>query len=531
MYLLLNGVRYRLNRVELILEINALATLCIAFESGAQDAELFSEERQRAVSGGSTNATLKDDQGDLQIRILGFQTLVGGKLTLHGVVATPLIEQWLRAVPNHGARTEWLVFQRKKRDDESAGMFVRRLLGNHLGLSSALSSDGPHSLDGLFPPRACVVRGARNSNAQFLGQLMGWVRSRRPAIRGWIASNVPNEPLRFVLHQDDTAISLNDWKTDITAAHRLHPERFAATSWSRERCRLRHSFPTTAPVRLLAALSGPAVGEEQVLRAPCSVRVDGRTFFAPRVSYLWEKGELNQEGISKLTAIVDIEDVEQPLPLDRFPPQTLLAGFQAWVGEDAPTFAKLAPAAVSNWKIDGGESIEAALLRPGASRADFAGIHVTHRKDDVLDLMLVTGSEPLALGGRQGYFPAFDNTALTLHGDSVLLSRSAKNVEPGNATGVRVAEDEVALRQEKPLNHVRLDSKEKSISLVAEEKSIVSAGKHVQVSINNRANIVVTQDQVDVLQHELVIEQGKATFAGDAEIGKNLTVKANLEVS
>ena len=480
MQISLNGTHYPVAAVTVRLEANAGPSLFLSFgqhQPAAADQMQIAARRTRGV--------LTAEGLNVPLNAFGFEGAEirrrdGAPVTR--LVATPLPDDLLSWFTHRETANDktWLIYQRRAPDPDGWNFF-RRVLGGVMA---------PPAFQSLFeeflPDGACLFRPSLLDNYRYLNQLVAWISSRIPIVRGWraVAETLDADPLRLVAVDPENATLLNTDYWRIKSG--FLPFRLGGAAWSDGAAVLEKplGFPCKDPAAFLMGLIKGYPPDQVAVHveaanaglplAPGAVKMHEEVFFCRAVNYTFEDGQPETERRIKAELELTVSDRETGVVVPS--PRELRGTFDAWEAADKnPAQNRITLSSKDQpWILmdhqhpprPAGDALLHAYLssassgRAGQDKKTRAGIYVRYEKDkDELLLTVSAGETPSAIGQRQRFHAELEKADLTLNAHTVAISYSGVDVQPQKSDGLLAdaAENIVQLQTTNTQNRLVLE--------------------------------------------------------------------------
>lgn len=346
--------------------------------------------------------TLETKAGPLEVQPLG---LVGG--TLHGLAVPKGLLDWFghRTAGTESAR--WLFYQRAAHGEDATRFLTRALQGRlrkpprptRLALAAAL------------PPLAAVARPAHQDHWGFLGTLVATSAMLCRSVLGWVAFHDPAAAIALLTNKVVADLAPEEW----TLGAGRWPSRYSDATNPTD-LRLDRVPVLEAPA--LAGLVVEAASGRGDAPAPGVVTYRGVELFCRSVELDWS---FATEGHPALTVRRTLTAGPPPL----VPPVSVRCGGRVRGWADPEHAALIGDPAwrVVTKRAQADAALSASFLTPAPPTGQRSGFYARLVADQPVEILIVPGAVPTALGGRQRQNPKLDEVAaISLHAETLLVA-------------------------------------------------------------------------------------------------------------
>jgi len=408
------------------------------------------------LSSTHTEADISWDGSKLKIQVVGFEygtapTKIPNKNAPYLVMTGLILSKELRDGFEQSNPQEFpLIYQKNEvTAPETGAGFVTRLLGDKV----ILREEDKSLFDQMFPQNAFAtfVQAPKQDHFSFMCQLIDFIRSQEPSIKGWAAFQSDDKPLRFISLMGSKPLELDKQWMPRGA---FTTNRYAGKTWAQRDFEVIRRFATENPLALLPELvkkgqqktdeieGGDLNGTDknQLVLVPGAVKFQGKEYFCRAVTYEFA---IQPEQDYDILAILSLTDIHTPPKASPLAWQMVNCRFQGWeesAKKKKYIKLKLENGAVANseGEADTEKPLYAQVLSPTPPREDYHGFYVKYQQDDSMNCLLIPGSLPTVLGSVQFYHKEFEDKAnFVIHAEHIAMSGNQVTIE---------AEDEVSIK-------------------------------------------------------------------------------------
>ncbi len=237
----IKGDTFKVGRASLKISLNAVPTLILDLK---EEEEKSDSKLSKLLATSEVPANFKWQGKGLDFIAIGFQAGAASpihdienpisKTKIYGLLLPKSLQDWFKTRPKFADGLNYGIYQNPANPKTPGWTFLYNVLGKKFFNPS---NRYKKRIGQLLPLGACIPRPTGLDNWQFNDYVIQNLKHHIPKLVGWCGFNTDQQPLRFVIFDEDEAVKLDKvWERQSA----LFPNRYTGATPMQEVSRLRH---------------------------------------------------------------------------------------------------------------------------------------------------------------------------------------------------------------------------------------------------------------------------------------------------